>query len=313
MNKKTPLISVIIPVYNAEKTLKRALDSLFVQNYPNIEIIAINDGSKDGSLEILNQLKPKHKNLVVINQPNGGASKARNAGLDSAKGEFVGFLDADDEMPSDYFSKMIKGIGDADLAFSGFQNVKNGKATVGSNPDGEPFPAKDYIRYLFDPSKYGIQGSVWDKLFRRKLIEEHHIRFNEQFAFFEDLVFVFEYCRHANNVAPVKDNLYLYYIHSESTLGSVATNPKATTFIDSCKYLLVGSGYPWSKVEKGFVAYMGFHYVYYYVYRYLPKSELKKSVKQEIKSFERTAKNKKECVITPFIRFKMLVHKILFR
>ena len=313
MNSNTPLISVIVPIYNAENTLKRALGSLFAQDYPSIEIIAVNDGSKDDSLALLREFKKQHDNLIVIDQPNGGASKARNAGLDAAKGEFIGFLDADDEMPSDYFSKMIHEIGDADLAFSGFQNVKNGKATVGSNPEGEPFPAKDYIRYLFDPSKYGIQGSVWDKLFRRKLIEERHLRFNEQYAFFEDLVFVFEYCRVANKVAPVKDNLYSYYIHSESTLGSVATNSRATTFIDSCKYLLNGSGYPWTKVEKGFVAYMGFHYVYYYVYRYLPKGELKKSVKQEIKSFERTAKNKKECVITPFMRFKMLVHKILFR
>ena len=238
MNSNTPLISVIIPVYNGEKTLKRALDSLFAQDYPNFEAIAINDGSKDGSLSILSGLKEQHKNLIVIDQPNGGVSKARNAGLDAAQGEYIAFLDADDEMPSGYLSKMMNGIGDADFAFSGFKNIKNGKESIGSNPDGEAFPAKDFIRYLFDPARFGLQGYVWNKLFRRSVIDEHRVRYDERYAYSEDLVFIFEYCRYAKKVVPVKDNLYLYHLNDASTVARVASNPKAMTFIDSCKYLL---------------------------------------------------------------------------
>ena len=308
-----PLVSVIVPAYNAEKVLPRSLSSLFNQDYENIEIIVVNDGSKDGTLMYLKSLQAEHKNLVVIDQKNGGVSKARNSGIAVAQGEFIAFLDADDEMPKDFLRKMAEAIGDADMVFGGVKKVRDGKEWVESNPEGEAFAAKEMVRYLFDPPKYGSQSYVWNKLFRREVIEKFNIRFDERFAFCEDWIFVFEYCRHADKVVPIKDNLYLYRLSDCSAMGSIGANPKAMTLIDSFKYLLDESGYPWSKEEKGLVAYMGFHNAYYFVYRHLPKNKMKRAVKQEIKAFECLAKNKRECTITPFIRFKILVHKILFR
>ncbi len=313
MNHEAPLISVIVPVYNAEKTLKRALDSLFAQDYPNLEIIAINDGSKDDSLALLREFKERHDNLIVIDQPNGGASKARNTGLDAAKGEFVGFLDADDEYTKGYLTKLFDGIGNNDMAFSGVIKLQGGKRRVDSNPEGGALTGKSFIRYLFDPSKYGFQTYTCNKLFRKAVVDENKIRFNERFAFNEDRVFWFEFCCCANQVIPVHDAFYCYHLTGDSAMGDIANSPKALTLIDSYHFFLEESGYPWSKEEKGLVAYNGFHDAYYFIYRHQHKSAARNLIKEEIRSFEKLAKNKKECVITPFIRFKMLVHKILFR
>ena len=90
------LISIIVPVYNAEKTLRRCVRSLMGQTYRNLEIILVNDGSKDGSLGLCREFAGEDARIRVIDQPNGGVSSARNAGLDAATGKFVMFCDSDD-------------------------------------------------------------------------------------------------------------------------------------------------------------------------------------------------------------------------
>ena len=312
MDKK-PLVSVIVPAYNAEKVLPRSLSSLFNQDYKDIEIIVVNDGSKDGSLKYLRSLQAEHKNLVVVDQKNGGVSKARNAGIAAAKGGYIAFLDADDEFPKDYLSKLVNAIGNNDMAFSGVIKIQGGKERVDSNPEGEPITGKEFIRYLFDPSNYGFQTYVWNKLFRKSIVDENGLRFDERFAFNEDRVFCFEFCRHANKVVPVHDAFYRYFLTNDSAMGNIANSPKALTLIDSYHYFLEESGYPWSKEEKGLVAYNGFHDAYYFVYRHQHKSAARKLVKEEIRSFEMLAKNKKESSLSLVVRLKILAHKALFR
>ena len=312
MDKK-PLVSVIVPAYNAEKVLPRSLFSLFNQDYENIEIVVVNDGSKDGTLQYIKSLQAEHKNLVVVDQKNGGVSKARNAGIEAAKGEFISFLDADDEYSKDYLSKLVNAIGDNDMAFSGVIKIQDGKERIDSNPDGEPITSKEFIRYFFDPSKYGFQTYVWNKLFRKSVIEENELCFDDRFAFNEDRVFCFEFCRHANKVFPVHDAFYRYFLTNDSAMGNIANSPKALTLIDSYHYFLEESGYPWSKEEQGLVAYNGFHDAYYFVYRHQHKSAARKLVKEEIRYFEKLAKNKKESSLSFVVRLKILAHKILFR
>ncbi len=107
MNTTTNLISVIIPVYNTEVYLPRCLDSIINNDYRNLEIICVNDGSTDNSLSVLRRYEKEDERIIVIDVPNGGVSKARNIGLDKASGEFIAFVDSDDWVHRQYFSMLI--------------------------------------------------------------------------------------------------------------------------------------------------------------------------------------------------------------
>ena len=108
ISKAEPLVSVIMPVYNAEKYLKVALSSLLTQTYKNIEIICVNDGSTDHSLDILERMSSADKRIKVISQKNGGPAKARNAGLDAAKGKYISFVDSDDFVDRTMYSVLVE-------------------------------------------------------------------------------------------------------------------------------------------------------------------------------------------------------------
>lgn len=103
MEKITPKVSIIVPVYNVENYLRKCLDSLINQTLKNIEIICINDGSTDNSLSILEEYASKDERIIVINQENAGVSSARNRGLEIATGEYIAFVDADDSVTPDCF------------------------------------------------------------------------------------------------------------------------------------------------------------------------------------------------------------------
>lgn len=114
-------VSIIVPIYNVEKYLKRCLDSLVNQTLNDIEIICINDGSTDGSLEILNEYGRRDDRIVIINQENSGLSATRNKGIDIAKGQFIGFVDSDDWVSKDYFEKLYNSAiqNEAEIAVGG--------------------------------------------------------------------------------------------------------------------------------------------------------------------------------------------------
>ena len=106
MNREN-MISVIIPVYNTEVYLPRCLDSIINNDYRNLEIICINDGSTDNSLSVLREYEKEDERIIVIDVPNGGVSNARNIGLDMASGEFIAFVDSDDWVHRQYFSVLV--------------------------------------------------------------------------------------------------------------------------------------------------------------------------------------------------------------
>ena len=105
-----PKISIIVPVYNVEKYLRRCLDSLLTQSLTEIEIIAINDGSTDSSLNILSNYREMDNRLKIIDQPNGGVSSARNAGIDAVKGDYIGFVDPDDWVDEQMYETMYQAV-----------------------------------------------------------------------------------------------------------------------------------------------------------------------------------------------------------
>ena len=181
-------ISVIVPVYNVEKYLRRCVDSILNQTYRNLEIILVNDGSTDSSLQICNEYVQKDARIVVINKPNGGLSSARNAGLDAATGDYIGFVDSDDYIAPEMYERLLAAITD-DMSISNvifvrsFEDGRFGKSAVPHTADAD-ISAKDYLRELL---LHKGDVSACTKLFPRKLIAD--TRFAEG-TLNEDLLFV---------------------------------------------------------------------------------------------------------------------------
>lgn len=213
-----PKVSVIVPVYKAEKYLRRCLDSILGQTMSDFEVILIDDGSPDNSGEICDEYAAKDSRFRVIHKENGGASKARNIGLDIAKGKYVWFIDADDWIDGDALSKLMSDL-DADIIFFGFKRLfKDGKTSIcqiQANSSEFKYNYIDIIEKLFN-SDEAYMGYTWNKLFKREILESGKIRFNEDLIIKEDEVFCFEYLRHTKSISISHLTPYNYRILDSS-------------------------------------------------------------------------------------------------
>ena len=205
-----PLISVIIPVYNTSLAVRRLLVILFGQTYENLEIICIDDGSTDDSLEQLKKLAKYDRRLKVFHQENRGASAARNLGLDHATGDYIAFLDSDDLITRDYFDLMLNALSPrrtrnsstlsktarafSVCGFHYFRLKSHSQSDVFIDPIPEQRsnePARAYLlRFMRED---GRLYSAVNKLFRAEIINTHHLRFDVDKNFAEDTKFVFDY------------------------------------------------------------------------------------------------------------------------
>ena len=211
------LVSVIIPVYNAEKTLVKCLESVLKQDYKNLEIILVNDGSTDSSLDICNEFCAKDDRVKVYTKENGGGpSPARNYGLNKATGEFVCFVDSDDTICRNYISEMVVNMGNNDLLIANINIVVkdedvliNGEKDYASTQfDGKEF-FKENIKYIINEDK--PIRNVYSKLFRTDKINELNLRFNEKVFIGEDYLFVLEYMKHCTSIKMIDTKLYNYF------------------------------------------------------------------------------------------------------
>ncbi|MBR6099633.1 glycosyltransferase family 2 protein [bacterium] len=169
-------VSVIIPVYNVENYLRKCLDSVVNQTLQDIEIICINDGSTDNSLQILNEYAQKDNRIIVINKENQGVSAARNDGIEKAGGEFIMFLDSDDYFMPEACEIAYNSVSDKyDIGIFGHYILK-GKKLKQKPVDGVP---ADSI-------------NIWDKIFRTSFIKENNITFPTQITTAEDIIFSYE-------------------------------------------------------------------------------------------------------------------------
>ncbi|MBQ9886570.1 MAG: glycosyltransferase [Lachnospiraceae bacterium] len=191
-------VSVIIPVYNAEKYIEKCLDSVCTQTLKDIEVIAVNDGSTDESLSLLRMLEGKYSCLTVIDKENGGASSARNAGLDCAKGEYIGFVDSDDWVEPDMYEVLYNEAvkADADVVFCNL--YKNDDIKMQQFLETGVYTREKIKQYIYprlissEKEKQGegtLRGSVVCKFFRRELIEKGKIRFADDLVYNEDGLF----------------------------------------------------------------------------------------------------------------------------
>lgn len=211
-----PLISVIVPAYNAEQWLKECCESVLHQTYSNIELIIVDDGSTDGTFDAANQIAFGRKNVLVIHTKNGGVCRARNIGLDAATGKYVAFLDSDDALVDNALEILYSNIVEtsADIAIGWKTNMTADGVNLGcpfkrvsgvfSGIQGLKLSLEDH------PSMY----AVWGKLYKRTIIED--IKFVEGKKVHEDSFFVFE-CLLKQPKVVICDSIVLRYRLSENS------------------------------------------------------------------------------------------------
>lgn len=223
-------VSIVVPVYNAEKYLKPCLRSILHQSYRNIEVILVNDGSKDGSLAICRRFAQKDKRVRVIDIPNGGVSNARNVGVAAATGEYVQFVDSDDKIHRQMVKKLIGEMEtvDADMAFCGLEMVfVNGCRVVLRRPNTRKYlpphcvmERQEFLRRLPELFRYvgGMEGPC-NKMYRRSLIVDNGLSFPLDTSFGEDHLFNVSCYACCRRVVFVHDILYHYMHYGQQSLS----------------------------------------------------------------------------------------------
>lgn len=246
-----PLVSIIVPVYNAQKGLSRCLESICSQTYQELEIIVLNDGSTDDSLAICEQFRAKDPRLVVVDKENEGVSRTRNAGLALAQGDYIQFADSDDVLDPDYTQNLVQAAlqHSADLVIAPYWMVipsnssKTGHAletlqeSLGIEPEAPKtevhkygflpqgvYSREDYARRLMQQPASFYYGVLWNKLYRREIIMAHDIRCDEEFTWSEDMLFNLSYIRYAESFYAIRTPLYYYARHRKHSL-SASVNP----------------------------------------------------------------------------------------
>lgn len=201
-------VSIILPIYNSELYLEECIDSILAQTYSNFELIIVNDGSTDNSVEICNQYIKKDSRIILITQKNKGVSSARNLGIKIAKGEYVVFVDSDDFLMPMALSTIVKNFKSIDLVCFGFKSLYLDKEKDvichNSNINNNDI---FFNQMIFN---HEIGGSLWNKAYRRKIIIDNNIRFDENIHFCEDLLFNTDYFTYCKNVKYIMKCLYNY-------------------------------------------------------------------------------------------------------
>lgn len=204
----TPVVSVIVPVYNVEKYLSKCIDSIIEQDYSNLDIIIVDDGTPDNSGKIADEYAKKDQRIKVIHKPNGGVASARNVGMDAAIGEFILFVDSDDWISKDHVSHLmhLQSINDADMClttefFTQKTDVQDEKEII------ETMEPADAAALLLSPK---VVVGTYNKLYRRAWLNENNLRQNEKLFSGEGLNFIVTVAQYANHVNVSNRKIYYY-------------------------------------------------------------------------------------------------------
>ncbi len=202
----TPTISVIVPVYNAEKSLDRCVQSILSQTYMQWELILVDDGSMDASASLCDKYVTSDARISVCHKANGGVSSARNQGLLQAKGNYVAFIDSDDYVEVNYLEKLIK-FAPADLIICGFKNI-GGESFLPEASDATSLNNKSLVKKIMAVPYY--LDTPWCKLFKRDIISRHRLAFDQKLKLSEDTLFCYEFLSNASSVGVVPEMPYIY-------------------------------------------------------------------------------------------------------
>lgn len=215
------LVSIVVPIYNAEKYLSRCIESILNQTYDNLQVILVNDGSTDNSLEICMFYKNKDKRITVVNKNNEGVAKARNLGIEMSEGNYIGFVDSDDYINYNMYERLLKKtITDRSQACAMVNHTIN---KLDIEKDKKELTREEVLRKLL---LLKFPTSLWSYLYSKEIIED--TRLNEEIHFFEDLDFNFKVFSRLNKISLCYEELY-HYETNEGSINAQAINDKKIT------------------------------------------------------------------------------------
>ena len=233
-------ISIIVPVYNTSKYLSKCLSSLCNQNVDKslYEIVVVNDGSTDDSQEIIKEFKNKYPSLIeYISKKNGGLSSARNAGIKASKGEYLIFVDSDDYVEKNLLSSFLSKNIECDLFIYGYNIVYENSTKVDKQCLGKDLNLNSNRALSYIIEKAAVRGYAWNKIFKRSIIEENTLLFDEQIKYIEDLIFVVHYLFECKNVY-FSSEIFYNYVQREGSLINSAFNKSKLTCLKGYEEVL---------------------------------------------------------------------------
>ena len=217
-----PTVSIIVPVYNAKKTIGRCIDSILGQQYTDFELLLVDDGSKDGSGAICDSYAMADSRVQVIHKENTGVSDTRNIGISRAAGVYLQFLDSDDWITPDATKLLVEAAGEhnCDLVISDFYRVVGERVSrKGDIDEDRVLTREEYAAHMMEQPADFYYGVLWNKLYRRDIVESHRLRMDPELSWCEDFMFNLEYIRHAQRFYALQVPIY-YYVKTKGSLAS---------------------------------------------------------------------------------------------
>lgn len=225
--KENPLISVIIPVYNAEQYLERCLKSVLSQTYINLEILLINDGSTDASQIICDKFAEKDERIRIIQKDNSGVAETRNVGILEARGEYIGFVDSDDYIKQDMFEKMLMQAkkSNSDIVMCGYyvdnsEKIQKVSMNYENRYEGYSNIVHGLLKLYYGEYCNGLY-SLCNKLIKRTVYFQNNIMFDVSLKRGEDAWFIFQCLKNSNRVDVIREPLYFYYQNNQSIMHTL--------------------------------------------------------------------------------------------
>lgn len=239
-----PLVSIIVPVYNAKNHIARCIESIRAQTWQNIEIILLNDGSRDVSLPVCEMFRRVDERILLVDKDNSGVSDTRNLGLKLARGKYVQFVDSDDYLDPDYTETLVTlaELHSADLVIAHYKMVIPPDIAPGKKlrpaPAEEPEPEvrtygflpeglldkNAFALHLMDKPASFYYGVLWNKLYRRDILTQHDICFASEVNWAEDFLFNLQYIRYAETFYSTETPGY-YYVQNPQSICHTKINP----------------------------------------------------------------------------------------
>ena len=217
-----PTVSIIVPVYNAEKTLARCVDSILNQTYEDYELLLVNDGSTDSSGALCDAYAARDSRVQVFHKENAGVSNARNLALSQARGTYLQFLDSDDWITPEATLSLVRAAEDhqCDLVISDFYRVVGERVSHKGDIDEDTvLTREEYAAHMMENPADFYYGVLWNKLYRRQIVEDHHLRMDPEISWCEDFMFNLEYIRYAETFRALQVPIY-YYVKTKGSLAN---------------------------------------------------------------------------------------------
>lgn len=210
-------VSIIVPIYNCGNVIEKCVNSIVNQTYTELEILLIDDGSKDDSGEKCDLFAQKDNRIRAVHQKNGGVSSARNTGIQSATGRYVMFVDSDDYLNENYVETMVDSIekNDVDIIISGYIMLKQAEKINHTMDEKIWWNKKEFLEDFEELFQKYFLHVVWNKIFKREKIEKY---FDESLSLGEDCLFVLDYMSNIENIGMISECGYNYKMDQENSL-----------------------------------------------------------------------------------------------